>query len=218
MRSPRALPDRCLSTQTGEGILARTLRGEETFFDFARCVKGPSRNNRDNWEAQICDRGKARRGSLAGLCDRGATPPRAKDGPPPGGPLTLLGSAGVAHRFHTPGMRALRSLARSKIVSANCPGYFVTDPKDLRENNLINIAPRFGLDLDGTIEKNSRHSTAMVRVFRLRLVQPRNGSWAQKRRVRNWCAWCNTKSRGHLGGDETVFYCASYAKSLRRLL
>ncbi|MFB3146058.1 MAG: hypothetical protein ACE1ZO_02945, partial [Nitrospirales bacterium] len=25
MRSPRALPDRCLSTQTGEVILARTL-------------------------------------------------------------------------------------------------------------------------------------------------------------------------------------------------
>ena len=45
---------------------------------------------------------------------------------------TLLGYAGVAHRFHTPGMRALRSLARSKIVSANCPGYFVTDPESLR--------------------------------------------------------------------------------------
>ncbi len=49
----------------------------------------------------------------------------------PGGP-TLLGSAGVAHRFHTPGMRALRSLARSKIVSATGTGYFVTDPKSLR--------------------------------------------------------------------------------------
>ena len=41
---------------------------------------------------------------------------------------TLLGCAGVAHRFHTPGMCALRSLDRSKIVSANCTGYFVTDP------------------------------------------------------------------------------------------
>jgi hypothetical protein len=40
----------------------------------------------------------------------------------------LLGCAGVAHRFHTPGMGALRSLARSKIVSANCTGYVVTDP------------------------------------------------------------------------------------------
>jgi len=37
--------------------------------------------------------------------------------------------------------------------------------KDLRENNLINIAPRFGSDLDGTIEKRPRHSTAMVRVY-----------------------------------------------------
>ena len=27
MRSPRALPDRCLSTQIGEVILARTLKG-----------------------------------------------------------------------------------------------------------------------------------------------------------------------------------------------
>ncbi len=48
----------------------------------ARCAKGPSRNNRYNWEAQICDRGKARPWSLAGLCDRGATLPQAKDGPP----------------------------------------------------------------------------------------------------------------------------------------
>ena len=88
-----------------------------------------------------------------------------------------MGSAGVAHRFHTPGMRALRSLARSKIVSANCPGYGVTDPKDLRENNLVNIAPRFGSDLDGTIEKHSRPSTAMVRVFRLRPVQRWPEDW-----------------------------------------
>jgi len=40
----------------------------------------------------------------------------------------LLDCAGVAHRFHTPGMRALRTLARPTIVSANGPGYFVTDP------------------------------------------------------------------------------------------
>ncbi len=39
MRSPRALPDRCLSTQTGKGMLARTLRGDETFLYFARCIK-----------------------------------------------------------------------------------------------------------------------------------------------------------------------------------
>ncbi len=38
MRSPRALPDRCLSTQTGEGILARTLSGYETFFYFAKSL------------------------------------------------------------------------------------------------------------------------------------------------------------------------------------
>jgi len=49
--------------------------------------------------------------------------------------------------------------------------------KDLRENNLINIAPRFGSDLDGTIEKHSRHSTAMVRVFRLRPVQRWPEDW-----------------------------------------
>ena len=42
--------------------------------------------------------------------------------------------------------------------------------KDLRENNLDNIAPRFGSDLDGTIEENPRHSTAMLRIFRLRSV------------------------------------------------
>ncbi len=38
MRSPRALPDRCLSTQTGEVILARTLSGDETVFYFARSL------------------------------------------------------------------------------------------------------------------------------------------------------------------------------------
>ena len=39
-----------------------------------------------------------------------------------------MGYTGVAHRFHTPGMRALRSLARFKIAAANCIGYTVTDP------------------------------------------------------------------------------------------
>jgi len=32
------------------------------------------------------------------------------------------------HRFHTPGMHACGSLARSKIVLAHCTGYVVTDP------------------------------------------------------------------------------------------
>ena len=36
-------------------------------------------------------------------------------------------------------------------------------------------------------------------------IQPRNGNWAQKRRVRYWLAWGNTKSHGHLSGDETFF-------------
>ena len=49
--------------------------------------------------------------------------------------------------------------------------------KDLRENTLDNIAPRFGSDLDGTIEKNPRHSTAMLRVFRLRPVQRWPEDW-----------------------------------------
>jgi len=53
--------------------------------------------------------------------------------------------------------------AHEKLVAFSC--------KDTREHNLTNIAPRFGSDLDGTSEKNSRHSTAMVRVFRLRPVQ-----------------------------------------------
>ena len=56
-----------------------------------------------------------------------ATTPRSKDGPPRRNEA-LLDCAGVAHRFHTPGMRALRALARSKIVSANCTGYVLTDP------------------------------------------------------------------------------------------
>ena len=69
----------------------------------------------------------ARRGSIVGRCDRGATTPQTKDGPPRRAG-TLLDCAGVAHHFHTSGMRAFRSLARSKSVSANCTGYFVTDP------------------------------------------------------------------------------------------
>jgi len=48
---------------------------------------------------------------------------------------------------------------------------------DLRENTLDNLAPRFGSDLDGTIEKNPRHSTAMLRVFRLRPVQRWPEDW-----------------------------------------
>ena len=90
-------------------------------------TKGPSRHTRYNGEAQFCDRGEARRGNIAGRCDRGATTPRTKDGPPRRAG-TILGCTGVAHRLHTPGMRALRSLAHSKIVSANCTGYVVTDP------------------------------------------------------------------------------------------
>jgi len=56
-----------------------------------------------------------------------ATTPRAKDGPSHRAEA-LLDCAGVAHRFHTPDMRALRSLARSTLVSANCTGYFLMDP------------------------------------------------------------------------------------------
>ncbi len=48
--------------------------------------------------------------------------------------------------------------------------------------------------------------------------QPKNGSWAQKRPVRYWCASWNRKSRGHLCGDETFFCFARCAKSLRGLL
>ena len=90
--------------------------------------------------------------------------------------------------------RVVSNLAVSLLtyyVNSSVTGYRLKNDylKDLRENNLINIAPRFGSDLDGTIEKNSRHRTAMVRVFRLRPVQPRNSSWAQKSRVRHWGAW-----------------------------
>jgi hypothetical protein len=53
-----------------------------------------------------------------------ATTPRSKDWP-------LLGPRRfwTAPASHTPGMCALRSLARSTIVSAKCIGYVVTDPK-----------------------------------------------------------------------------------------
>jgi len=40
----------------------------------------------------------------------------------------------------------------------------------LLKNTLNTIAPRFWLALDGTIEEKSRHSTAMLRLFRLRRV------------------------------------------------
>ena len=46
-----------------------------------------------------------------------------------------------------------------------------TFTKDLSRNNMNNLAPRFGPDLNGTIEKKPRHSLAMLRVFRLRRVQ-----------------------------------------------
>ncbi len=49
--------------------------------------------------------------------------------------------------------------------------------KALRENTLDNIAPRFGSDLDGTIEKNPRYSTAILRVFRLRPIQRWPEDW-----------------------------------------
>jgi len=49
-----------------------------------------------------------------------------------GGPPRRAGrfwaAPAVAYGFHTPGMRALRSSGRSKIISANCTGYVVTDP------------------------------------------------------------------------------------------
>ncbi len=40
-----------------------------------------------------------------------------------------------------------------------------------------NIAPRFGSDLDGTIEENPRLSTAMLRGFRLRSIQRWPEDW-----------------------------------------
>ncbi len=45
------------------------------------------------------------------------------------------------------------------------------------KNNLDKIALRFGSDLDVTIEKKPRHSTAMSKLFRLKRVQrwPKDG-------------------------------------------
>jgi hypothetical protein len=51
----------------------------------------------------------------------------------------------------------------------DCP--IISDAKALSENNLSRFVPRFGPDLDETIEGKSRHSRAMVRFFRLRRVQ-----------------------------------------------
>ncbi len=41
------------------------------------------------------------------------------------------------------------------------------DSQGLSINNFDEIAPRFGLDLDGSIENKPRHSMAMVRFVRL---------------------------------------------------
>ncbi len=49
--------------------------------------------------------------------------------------------------------------------------------RDLRENNLDISRQNFGSDLDGTIKKHPRHSTAMLRVFRLRPVQRWPEDW-----------------------------------------
>jgi len=43
--------------------------------------------------------------------------------------------------------------------------------KGLSINNFDEIAPRFGLDLDESIENKPRPSMAMLRFFRLRSVQ-----------------------------------------------
>ena len=40
-----------------------------------------------------------------------------------------------------------------------------TIPKGLPRNNLRNLVPRFGPDLDGTIEEKPRHSLDYVEVF-----------------------------------------------------
>jgi len=39
---------------------------------FVTSPKGPSGRTRYNWEAQVCDRGEARRECIAGRCDRGS--------------------------------------------------------------------------------------------------------------------------------------------------
>ena len=46
----------------------------------------------------------------------------------PEGPEALWGYADVAHRFHTPGMRAHRFLARSKIASGQCAMLLLYSP------------------------------------------------------------------------------------------
>ena len=67
--------------------------------------------------------------------------------------------------------------SHSNHILASSFDQYQKNAKDLRENNLDNIGPRFGSDLDGTIEENPRPSTAMLRVFRLRPVQrwPKDG-------------------------------------------
>ena len=75
---------------------------------------------------------------------------------------------------------AISSISKEEATQA--PKQDPQDPIDdsaqgLRENTLDHIAPRFGPDLDGTIEKHPRHSTAMVRVFRLRSVQRGPEDW-----------------------------------------
>ena len=76
------------------------------------------------------------------------------------------------------GVGVLRlNASHSNHILASSFDQYQKNAKDLRENNLDNIAPRFGSDLDGTIEENPRPSTAMLRVFRLRPVQrwPKDG-------------------------------------------
>jgi len=51
--------------------------------------------------------------------------------------------------------------------------------KGLSINNLRNLAPRFGTDLDGTIEKKPRHSLDYVEVFSIE---------ARSKMVRRWDA------------------------------
>ena len=70
------------------------------------------------------------------------------------------------------GVGVLRlNASHSNHILASSFDQYQKNAKDLRENNLDNIAPRFGSDLDGTIEENPRPGTAMLRVFRLRPVQ-----------------------------------------------
>ena len=55
--------------------------------------------------------------------------------------------------------------------------------KGLSINNIDEIAPRFGLDLDGSIENKPRHSIAMVRFVRLRSVQRWPEDWMRDVKV-----------------------------------